>query len=341
MLVVDESGRYGGELDGSLDLMAFHSKYPDADISHEITDKDRKGFLIDTRPRLLAGGGSMCKRLVAEGVAKYLEFRPIASCGLITADGTTMVPMTKEDIFADTSLSLIEKRQLSKLVNLQKGSGPFMDQLRGLPTKLTDLILYSVLLCNSRDEATMLSFDDALERVQRFRESLRQYGAPFLYPAYGSSELAQAYCRKAAVDGGVFVMGQNPTIKDEADTHSISGTYDDRTWRATFSEMHSSNEEQTEIQRAVIILDSPFIGERSSSMWTIIDGDVIVRLLCLASDSSCAPAIHQLLHVWSHQDCDLQSILQKHINIVPSAGLGLPNALFQAYFHGPAPTLAE
>lgn len=57
------------------------------------------------------------------------------------------------------------------------------------------------------DKDLTITTRDGLQRIRYYISSLERYGpSPFLYPMYGSSELAQAYCRVSAVYGSTFVL---------------------------------------------------------------------------------------------------------------------------------------
>jgi RAB protein geranylgeranyltransferase component A len=75
---------------------------------------------------------------------------------------------------------------------------PFVELMRsqGLSDVLQKFLIYSIVLLETHEQENSLTTREALERLLHFSSSLGRYGAtPFLYPLYGTSELAQAFCR--------------------------------------------------------------------------------------------------------------------------------------------------
>jgi len=76
-----------------------------------------------------------------------------------------------------------------------------------LSHKLSDFILYSIVLAGSEEQANTMSTEEALKRMRTYFSSLSHYGeTPFIYPLYGTSELAQGFCRHSAVNNGIFIL---------------------------------------------------------------------------------------------------------------------------------------
>lgn len=77
---------------------------------------------------LLRAHGPALDLLVTSRVASYLQFGLVGGVGLVQADpapGTVKrVPASKSDVFTDQTLSLVEKRRLTKLLLFAAGQDP-------------------------------------------------------------------------------------------------------------------------------------------------------------------------------------------------------------------------
>jgi RAB protein geranylgeranyltransferase component A len=74
-------------------------------------------YSLSLSPTLIPSNGSLITSLVRSGVAKYGGYRLLEGVGVYTQPGTfTRVPSSKEDVFKDRNLSLLEKRKLMKFL---------------------------------------------------------------------------------------------------------------------------------------------------------------------------------------------------------------------------------
>lgn len=310
MLLVDRASRYGGSLDAAEDLLQLKHQNENSTVILEefesalAADHLNKHFILDRRPIVILSGGPVCDLLIESDVTDYLQFRPIEKYGVYTSEGLVMVPTSKEDIFVDPTLSLPEKRKISKLVNLtdaaeiqQPGGAAFADYLEtlGLTPRLKELVMVGIAGCQSGDDVEVCSVSRALTSIKSYRLGLGMYAAncsPFLYPVYGSSEIAQAFSRQCAVNGGTFVMGQAKLLRGTTD---ISGTFEEHRWRATFAALRAPPEHPRTCLRAIAILRSPLNGMSRTSLWRISPLSPInkcgktISILVLGPDSSCCP----------------------------------------------------
>lgn len=292
--MVEAGSRYGGLDDCSYDVSAFIKAHPEVHL--DPTENFKGNFIIDSRPILLLTGGPICNWLIDSDASKYIEFRPVAKIGVYTEDGmVALVPASKEDILLDPSLGLVEKRLLSKLVNQSTANVDhemkFTDYMKrvGLNQKLCDLVSFGILACKSKSEATSLLVSEALQRISAYRQGLGRYSpnsSSYLYPVYGSSEIAQAFARQCAVKGGTFIMSRY-----QLENNIISGTYQETQWRAEFADLHSTDKKKGCL-RAVAILSEPINGFKETTMWIVVplqERDDVIRMLVVGPDSSCSP----------------------------------------------------
>lgn len=75
-------------------------------------------------------------------------------------------------------------------------------EAKRLPPKLIHYLLDAISMSNVHT-----SFEEGIQSVRRFIESLGRYGnTPFLFPMYGCGELPQCFCRLCAVFGGIYCL---------------------------------------------------------------------------------------------------------------------------------------
>ncbi|KAK4688078.1 Rab proteins geranylgeranyltransferase component A, partial [Tremellales sp. Uapishka_1] len=185
-------------------------------------ETDRRRYSLSLFPTILPSRGSLISTLISSDVSKYVSFRILDSVGLWDEESGTVrkVPGSKEEVFKDKSISLLDKRRLMKFLlftagefendqSLQgKESLPLLDFLRDtfqIPSVLASSIIYSIAHSSSASEPTL----PALLRTRRYLKSLGRYGnSAFLVGQFGGAgELAQGFCRACAVHGGTYVLG--------------------------------------------------------------------------------------------------------------------------------------
>ena len=147
------------------------------------------------------------------------------------------VPQNKETIFQDRSISLVEKRRLMRFLVFASGEFEHCPELQGkedtpfdhflresfsLSEEMSQVIAFSLAFCNFSGGETRSSLcylysqtilESTLTALHRVRSCLRSAGrygsSPFLVGYYGGSgEIIQGFCRAAAVNGGVYILGR-------------------------------------------------------------------------------------------------------------------------------------
>ncbi|KAJ2950384.1 hypothetical protein O0L34_g8627 [Tuta absoluta] len=192
------------------------------------TSEYRK-FNIDMTPKLLYSRGPLVELLISSNIARYAEFRCVTRV-LTWMDGKLMpVPCSRADVFATEAVSIVEKRQLMKMLtsivayNEQEMNNEFKDwndrtfkdylAHKGLTPNLIHYVLYAIAGGNNGMKCL-----DGVRECKKFLMSLGRYGnTPFLWPMYGSGELPQCFCRLCAVFGGVYCLNR-PIDKVESKT---------------------------------------------------------------------------------------------------------------------------
>ncbi|KAA0052917.1 rab proteins geranylgeranyltransferase component A 2 [Cucumis melo var. makuwa] len=213
--------------------------YSDVEISSyapEVLQEHARKFNIDLAgPRVLFCADKCIDAVLKVGVNQYLEFKSIDASYLWDPNGKLVnVPGSRAAIFKDKSLSLTEKNQLMRFFKLvQQHLDPaedsenskisqedldtpfleFLNKLR-LPQKMKSIILYAISLANDDQNdhdvgKNRLLTKEGIARLALYHTSIGRFqnaqGA-LLYPIYGQGELSQAFCRRAAVKGCLYVL---------------------------------------------------------------------------------------------------------------------------------------
>ncbi|XP_011647653.1 rab proteins geranylgeranyltransferase component A 1 [Pogonomyrmex barbatus] len=178
--------------------------------------KEYRRFNIDLAPKLLFARGELVELLISSNIARYAEFRAVSRVATYMDGKLTQVPCSRADVFANKTVSVVEKRMLMQLLTscMEQGAdSPEFDGFRDktfleyLNTKnLTPIVQHYVMqaIAMATDKT---SCRDGVNRTKHFLNSLGRYGnTPFLWPMYGSGELPQCFCRLCAVFGGIYCL---------------------------------------------------------------------------------------------------------------------------------------
>ncbi|KAJ7880258.1 GDP dissociation inhibitor-domain-containing protein [Mycena olivaceomarginata] len=181
-----------------------------------------RSYSLSLSPSLIPSTGPLIAALVASGVSRYGGFRLIERVCVYHSSGTVKsVPGSKEDVFKNKDISLLDKRRLMRFLMFAAGDFEDKKELEGhtgtpfphflksvfsLNDEMISAIAYALAYCLSPTDPTL----PALHRLRRYLRSAGRYGAsPFLVGHYGSSgEIAQGFCRTAAVSGAVYILGR-------------------------------------------------------------------------------------------------------------------------------------
>ena len=196
---------------------------------------DSKFFAIDVIPGMVPCDGDLVHLLKEANVGRYIDFKLLEATYvyLPTLERFEKVPATKEDVFQNKSLSLIEKRKVMKCLTMIQTMDeeqlsmslhqetPFADFLqKWLPDAWIDVMLYACAGATSSQE--QMTTEQGARRVRQMFQSMSIYGpSAYLLPMYGVSEIAQAFCRVSAIYGATYRLAHDVT----SDSHTDSSTY--------------------------------------------------------------------------------------------------------------------
>ncbi len=172
------------------------------------------------------GRGPLAGMLVDLKLTEYVEFCAVSRCSLLLSRTTLLpLPLSKEEVMLEPQLTLSEKRRLFKILksltemNEADSDGVlFADWLKEKFevdhwSRLGQLILYCAGRCSTVAEGQTLLLSEALSSLRVLEVSMTAIGAGFVICGWGSSELAQAACRKSALHGTVQVMNRPDCLR--------------------------------------------------------------------------------------------------------------------------------
>lgn len=199
--------------------------YSDFALSTTEPISQGRQYALSLHPSVIPSTGPLISSLIGSGVSRYGGFRLLENVAVHHQDKISLVPGSKEAIFKSKSIPLIDKRRLMRFLSFVAGTDDlpaakelqgdqqhlplpeFLDKAFNLKDKgLVNTITYA-LTYSARPSDPVLP---ALERLRQYLRSAGRYGtSPFLIAHYGSSgEIAQGFCRAAAVAGGVYILGR-------------------------------------------------------------------------------------------------------------------------------------
>lgn len=205
--------------------------YSEVEIS--ASSEPSGSFTLDlSGPRVLYCADPIVDLMLRSGASHHVEFKSVERSLYYWEGQLCSVPGSKQDIFNDTSLTLLEKRRMRNFLELvqnhikpKEGSNPispenleipFSEYLREqkLSSKIRTIILYAIALADYDQDCgdisrKLINTKEGIERIFLYISSCGRFSnavGSFIYPIYGHGELPQAFCRCAAVKGTLYVL---------------------------------------------------------------------------------------------------------------------------------------
>ncbi|KAF8094661.1 hypothetical protein N665_0358s0041 [Sinapis alba] len=225
----------------SVDLVN-RSLYSSVEISTfepEILEQHSRRFNVDLcGPRVVFCADESINLMLKSGSNNYVEFKSIDASFVGGSNGELRnVPDSRAAIFKDKSLTLLEKNQLMKFFKLvqthlssssteqhddetaavrvsdedmESPFNEFLSKMR-LPPKIKSIILYGIAMLDYDQETCghVLKTKEGIDRLALYITSIGRFSnalGALMYPIYGQGELSQAFCRRAAVKGCIYVL---------------------------------------------------------------------------------------------------------------------------------------
>ncbi|CAN8260255.1 unnamed protein product [Cochlearia groenlandica] len=225
----------------SVDLVN-RSLYSSVEISSyesEILEEHSRRFSVDLcGPRVIFCADESINLMLKSGSNNYVEFKSIDASFVGDSNGELRsVADSRAAIFKDKSLTLLEKNLLMKFFKLVQAhlsssssendettvkiseedmDSPFVEFLSKmrLPHKIKSIILYAIAMLDyDQDNAEtcrcLLKTREGIDRLALYITSMGRFSnalGALIYPIYGQGELPQAFCRRAAVKGCLYVL---------------------------------------------------------------------------------------------------------------------------------------
>ncbi|KAG1811356.1 FAD/NAD(P)-binding domain-containing protein [Suillus variegatus] len=202
-----------------------HRKEHDRSVTHygEVPPHARQ-YSVSLGPSVIPSIGPFISSLIASGVSRYGSFKLLGRVVIYDGGMLKDVPQSKDDIFQSKAMSLLEKRRVTRFLMFAAGdfennkelhgqeNSPLLDFLHRiflLSEATARAITYALGYCYFIAEKTL----PALHRIRAYLKASGRYGpSSFLVGYYGGSgEIAQGFCRAAAVRGGVYILGRSVT----------------------------------------------------------------------------------------------------------------------------------
>lgn len=336
---VDPEAYYGGPEGGShcitVELNQTRDQSLNSDTSTRNVDKTPScalSFTFDPSPVVFYARGPLADALLQLELTEYLEFVAVERVVLWPSRQQVMqLPLSKEHVMLEPGLTLLEKRQLARLLTAILALSPdtvslplhdlLTRQMIDSASRVFWLVAYGICRCASLAAVRTLRVCDAMQAVSTLRLSTDHLSrpSPFVVPVWGASELAQAACRKAAVQGCVHLL------RPETDMGPERLTIDPELCRVRVGEevkligkqmlvretaegashvpereprIDSPADIPRMLHRQTLLLDRPILGDPTNCLFTIPPGSdlnpsldsPVINLLQLNADTKCVPA---------------------------------------------------
>lgn len=231
ILQIDTKSTYGSEfttlqytqliehfnsLDQSISLNS-QSTPLNEDIHLDLLSKNRD-FNIDITPKLLLQDSEMKEFLLENEIQDLVNFTSIKGSYLF-ADKLHSIPTSEAKAMKSSLISFSQKfkvinffwnvRKYANNKDLQTKEN-MLEEFKyfGLSTESMNFIGHAIAL-NLNDEYLLLNPKFTYDKIIKYISSLMSYEdseSPFIYPLYGLSEICQAFARKSALNGTVFML---------------------------------------------------------------------------------------------------------------------------------------
>ncbi|KAI3405687.2 MRS6 [Candida oxycetoniae] len=191
---------------------------PGGKLNNQYKSKD---YGIDLTPKIMFCQSDLLSLLVKSRVYRYLEFQSLSNFHVFENDDfqQKINSTTKEDIFIDKSLSLKTKRYLMKFLKFILLDPDYKQKIKPYATqpvqkflrdefKLEDPQINELVFSIGLSYKEQINTKEAFIKIKRFLSSFDVYGKfPCMVSKYGGpGELAQGFCRSAAVAGTTYKL---------------------------------------------------------------------------------------------------------------------------------------
>lgn len=221
VLQIDRNESYGSDM-RTYRYTELEAKYANCSMIDELVGLDRE-FCIDLLPKLLLADGGVKKFLETSGVFDIVEFVKISESYIFKNKRKHNIPCSEGAALKSGIVGIMQK---PKVVSFFWDVRNFCnmseeERMNSYANVTMEQHFNSFRLNKDAKEfighAIALNLDDSylndpaivtLRNIELYLTSLLSYGdqlkSPYIYPMYGSSEISQAFSRKAAICGATF-----------------------------------------------------------------------------------------------------------------------------------------
>ena len=291
-----------------------------------------RAYTISLSPQLIYSRSKLLPALVSSKVYRQVEFQAVGSWWVYRPGqgdaALRRVPSSREDVFADETMTMKSKRSLMKflrfLAQTEDGEGTendvpdvsfqkFLQTNYQVPPELLDPLLSLSLSPNSISE-TRTHY--AIPRVKRHLESIGVFGPGFgslLAKWGGGAELCQVACRACAVGGGVYALSRGVKrveASGEGERLQVTLSDDDEVvksrylvgsaWDLPRDVREGDTAKLVKVSRAVMIVSSPL--ERLFPA-TAENGPVPAGAVVIHPGKEGGPPVYLLMHSSDTGEC--------------------------------------
>ncbi|KAJ1732023.1 hypothetical protein LPJ61_002247 [Coemansia biformis] len=292
-----------------------------ADALARLLQNDRE-YMLELAPKAALCRGGLVELLIDTGIGEFVQFMGVEQTYLVRAGAAAAtIPQSKEDVFASTALSLIEKRKLMRLLTTVGGTddqyaaavgecgdtefSQFLQERFRLDGMLLDAVRYAVARVAFGES---ISAREGCERVRRYVTSMGRYGRmAYLCALYGGgSEIAQAFCRTCAVAGGTYILSEDVgAIEAAGDGAGVSVALAHGTVLAKHVVMGpgyaaaGAVRVAATVSRAICVLDRPALGDDTTAAASYVGERGVVSLLYMTQATRTVPKGQSVLYAWT------------------------------------------
>ena len=228
-------------------------RYSEIEVQFSQYEEDRElksldnYFCIDLVPKLMLADGEVREFLGLMGIFDVVDFVSIPGSFIYKGKKVHTVPASEKDAMRSGIIGLFQKPKVvrffwdvnkyCKMSEKQKQAHPLPKTMReyfdryGIGTDAREFIGHAVAL-NLDDEYLGRDPRETLNKIELFARSILAFGegtkSPYVYPLYGSSEISQAFSRKAAINGAIFRLN-TPILDIKRDGEMFIVVIEDQT----------------------------------------------------------------------------------------------------------------
>lgn len=280
VLHIDRNATYGSEL-RTLSYTELASKFSDKDLNNELEMLDRH-FCIDLIPKLMLADGEVKEFLYRLNIFEVVDFVTIPGSFIYKNKKIHTIPSNEKEAIKSGVIGLFQKPKVvsffwdvNKYCKMEKEQRSRMKLPRtmrehfnsyGLDRDAQEFIGHAIAL-NLDDSYLDRDPKETLDNIHLFVKSLlafeKNIKSPYIYPLYGSSEISQAFSRKAAIKGAVFRL--NTPILDIKKQD-----------KEFFVEIHDISEDKT-----CVVKSSFLLGDPSYFMDSVEEVSKVIHCTCI------------------------------------------------------------